>query len=112
MQRLSACLPGANATTDTHIHSVAKQGGGLGSRLVSRIGWKKAMQSEHQAEAIASDHAEDRIERHFNDEVNEQVSQVCGSSTRNEYRRPLERRGDVPDHIRFSSTKNSLATSK
>jgi hypothetical protein len=97
----------SNATTDTHIHSVAKQGGGLGSRLVSRIGWDRAMQSEHQAEAIASDHAEDRIEGHFNDEVNEQVTKMR-KRYEDEYRRPLERRGDVPDHIRFSSTKNSL----
>ena len=55
----------ASATTDTHIHSVAKQGGGLGSRLVSRIGWNRAMQSERQAEAIAADHAEDTHRAEF-----------------------------------------------
>ena len=97
----------ANATTDTHIHSVAKEGGGLGSRLVSRIGWNKAMQSEHQAEAIAADHAEDRIENRFNDEVGEKLGKVR-ERYENEYRRPLERRGEVPEHIRFSSTKDGV----
>lgn len=97
----------ADASTDTHIHSVGKQGGGLGSGLVSRIGWNKAMQSERQAEAIASDHAEDRVENRFNDEVNQQVTKMR-KRYEDEYRKPLERRGDVPDHIRFSSGKSSL----
>ena len=34
--------------------SVAKQGGGLGSRLVSGIGWRKAQSSRGQAESIAA----------------------------------------------------------
>jgi len=97
----------ADANTDTHIHSVAKQGGGFGSRLVSRIGWNRAMQSEHQAEAIAADHAETRVENRFNEEVDQQVSKMR-KRYEDEYRRPLERRGDVPEHIRFSSDKNSL----
>ena len=98
----------ANATTDTHIHSVAKQGGGLGSRLVSRIGWNRARQSEHRAEAIAADHAEDRIQNRMNDEVGDKLSDAR-ERYENEYRRPLERRGEVPEHIRFSSTKKDLA---
>ena len=97
----------ADATTKTQIHSVAKQGGGLGSRLVSRIGWKRAMQSKGQAEAIAADHAEDRVERQFNREVNDQVSKLR-ERYEEEYRRPLERQGEVPEHIRFSSGKQSL----
>ncbi len=98
----------ADATTDAHIHSVAKQGGGFGSRLVSRIGWNRAMQSEGRAEAIAADHAEDRIERRFDDEVSEKLGK-SRDQYENEYRRPLERRGEVPEHIRFSSTNDSLA---
>jgi hypothetical protein len=98
----------ANATTDTHIHSVAKQGGGLGSRLVSRIGWQRARQNERRAEAIAADHAEDRVERRFNDEVNDAVRKMR-KRYEDEYRRPLERRGEVPEHIRFSSGKDWMA---
>jgi hypothetical protein len=98
----------ANATTDTHIHSVAKQGGGLGSRLVSRIGWNRARQNERRAEAIAADHAEDRVERRFNDEVNAEISKMR-KRYEEEYRRPLERRGEVPEHIRFSSGKDWVA---
>ena len=87
---------------------MAKQGGGLGSRLVSRIGWNRARQSERQAEAIAADHAEDRIQNRMNDEVGDKLSDAR-ERYENEYRRPLERRGEVPEHIRFSSTKKDLA---
>lgn len=97
----------ANATTDTHLHSVSKAGGGLGSRLVSSIGWKKARQSEGQAERIAADHAETRIERKFNDEINEQIAKAR-KRYEDEYRRPLERRGEVPEHIRFYSDKRAI----
>jgi hypothetical protein len=98
----------ANASTDIHLHSVSKNGGGLGSRLVSSIGWRKAQQSQGQAEAISSDHAETRIERKFNDEVNDQIAKAR-KRYEEEYRRPLERRGEVPDHIRFYSNKQAIA---
>src|SRR5205807_3975428 len=35
----------ADASTSIHLQSVSKQGGGLGSRLVSSIGWRKAQSS-------------------------------------------------------------------
>jgi hypothetical protein len=97
----------ADATTCIHLQSVSKAGGGLGSRLVSRIGWGRAQGSRGQAESIAADHAETRIENQFNRELNDQVAKT---RTRylDDYRRPLERRGEVPDHIRFSSTKDAV----
>jgi hypothetical protein len=97
----------ASATTDTHLHSVSKSGGGLGSRLVSRIGMNRARQNERRAESIAADHAEDRIDRRFNEEVNKEVRDARRRYV-DEYRKPLERRGEVPEHIRFSSTKDSV----
>jgi hypothetical protein len=98
----------SHATTDTHLHSVAKSGGGLGSRLVSNIGWRRARQNERRAESIAADHAEDRIDRRFNEEVNKEVRDAR-RRYEEEYRWPLERRGEVPEHIRFSSDKDSVS---
>lgn len=97
----------ADATTDTHFQSVAKQGGGLGSRLVSQAGWKRARQSERQAEAIAADHAEDRIERRFDDEVGSKLSSAR-RQYQDDFRAPLDHRGNGPEYIRFSSTNNSV----
>ncbi|HEX3599129.1 MAG TPA: hypothetical protein VHU84_03245 [Lacipirellulaceae bacterium] len=97
-----------DATTDTHVHSIAKQGGGLGSRLVSRIGWKKAGQTKGQVDAIASEHAEGRIENRFDDEVTDRLAKTR-EQYESDYRRPLERSGNVPEHIRFSSDPSGLA---
>jgi hypothetical protein len=97
----------ANATTDLHLHSVSKNGGGLGSRLVSGIGWRRAQSSRGQAETIAANHAEGRIERKFNDELDDEVHKARKRYV-DEYRRPLERSGEVPDYIRFSSGRNSI----
>ncbi len=98
----------AHATTDLHLHSVSKQGGGLGSRLVSNIGWSRAQASRCQAAAIAAEHAEGRIEGHFNDELDDQVRDAR-KRYEDEYRVPLERRGEAPDYIHFSSNKHSIA---
>ncbi len=97
----------SRATTDTHFHSISKRGGGLGSRIVSNVGWKRARQNERRAESIAADHAEDRIDRRFNEELNQEVREAR-QRYEDEYRRPLERRGAVPKHIRFSSDKDSV----
>ena len=92
----------ANATTNSDIHSIAKRGGGLGSRIVSRMGWRRANQSHGRADAIASDHAEDRIERRFNQDVNDELRDAR-KRYEDEYRRPLIRRGELPEYTRFSS---------
>ena len=103
----TATSSSSSANTDLHLHSVSKQGGGLGNRLVSNIGWKKAQESRGQAEAIAADHAEVRIDNKFNDELDGEVSKARQRYL-DDYRRPLERRGEVPDYIRFSSDKDSI----
>ena len=96
------------ATTDTHVHSIGKQGGGLGSRLVSRIGWRKAAQTKGQVDSIAAQHAAGRIENQFDDEVSDRLAKTR-ERYESEYRRPLERTGNVPEHILFRSKSSGLA---
>jgi hypothetical protein len=98
----------ASATTNTDIHSIAKRGGGLGSRIVSSQGWQQARQNQGQAEAIAADHAEDRIERRFNQDVNQELREAR-ERYEEQYRDPLARRGQLPQHIRFSSDQDSIS---
>jgi hypothetical protein len=97
----------ASATTDTDIHSIAKRGGGLGSRIVSSMGWRRARQTKSQAEAIASDHAEDRIERRFDQELNQELREARDRYEA-QFRDPLVRRGELPAYINFSSDGNSI----
>jgi hypothetical protein len=98
----------ASATTDTDIHSISKRGGGLGSRIVSSQGWRRARQTQGQAEAIAADHAEDRIERRFNQDVNRELREAR-DRYETEYRDPLARRGEMPEYIRFRSDGDSIS---
>jgi hypothetical protein len=98
----------ATAINHTDIHSIAKRGGGLGSRIVANQGWQRARQNQGLAEAIAADHAEERIERRFNRDVNEQLHDAR-RRYEEEYREPLARRGALPGHIRFSSDEDSLS---
>jgi hypothetical protein len=96
-----------DAKTRSRIHSISKKGGGFGSKLVSKIGWKKAREKHSRADAIASDHAEDRIARNVSEETTKTVKDAW-DRYQDEYWKPLARRGDVPDHIRFSTTEDSL----
>jgi hypothetical protein len=98
----------ANARTNSDIHSISKRGGGLGSRIVSRIGWKRANQNHRRADAIASDHAENRIVRRFDDEIHTELRDAR-QRYEDDFRRPLVRRGELPEHIRFSTDRDSLS---
>ncbi len=98
----------ARATTQTKIHSINKRGGGLGSRLVSKMGWKKAGQTMGRANGIASRHAEDRIRDKFNEEAIGPI-RTARHHYRDEFRYPLFRRGEFPPQIRYSSTSDSLS---
>lgn len=97
----------ASADTSSQIHSVRKAGGGLGSMLVSRIGSQQARQRQGQSNAIAADHAEDRIVRRMNDEVGREIRDAR-RRYEEEYRRPLARRGELPQSIQFSTTDDAM----
>ena len=97
-----------DANTNSHTYSVQKRGGGIGSRLVSAIGSRRAAESKPQADAIASSHAEERIASEMNDEVLEQIRKARDRYT-DDFRRPLMRRNAYPDVIRFSSTDSLVA---
>lgn len=96
-----------HATTNTDYHSISKKGGGFGSKLVSKIGWKKACEKKSQAEAIAADHAEDRIARRVADETTEKLADAW-DRYQTQYRLPLVRRGELPEHIRFNTTSDAM----
>jgi hypothetical protein len=97
-----------DARTNSHTYSVQKRGGGIGSRLVSRIGSRRVAESKAQADAIASDHAEDRIASEMNDEVIQQIRDARDRYSE-EFRRPLMRRNAFPEMIRYSSTDSAVA---
>lgn len=97
----------AEADLKSDIHSISKQGGGLGSRFVSRAGWKKAGQNKGRANAIATDHTKNRVRKRMDDEADDSITKARQRYD-DEYRTPLIRVGGLPDHIHFSSTDNEI----
>ena len=103
-----ALTPSVAATTRSNIHSVSKSGGGMGRRIVANVGMEKAHEKQGQANRIAADHAEVRIARRMTDEIDDRLGKAW-SRFQNDYRLPLERRGELPQHLRFSTTNDELA---
>lgn len=96
------------ADLESDVHSIGKKGGGFGRRMVSKAGWKRARQNKGRAEAIATDHAKDRVRERMDDEAGESVDHAR-QRYEDEYRMPLVRVSGLPDHIRFSTTGDELA---
>jgi hypothetical protein len=96
-----------SASTRSNIHSVSKAGGGAGRRIVANVGMKKAHEKQGQANRIAGQHAEVRIADRMTAEIDKRLKKAW-NRYRNEYRLPLERRGENPIS-RFSTTDSALA---
>ena len=96
-----------DATTRSDVHSVGKQGGGFGKKIVSRVGWDKVQQNHGRADQIASQHSVDRVRRRMYDEVSDKIREARERYEDN-YRKPLARRGGLPDRIAFSTTDDAL----
>jgi hypothetical protein len=96
-----------NASVKSDVQSVSKAGGGLGSNLVSRMGMSKVQQKHAQADSIATNHAQGRISRRVDQEVSDKLAKARKRYDE-DYRLPLERRGELPDDIHFSTTDDAL----
>lgn len=75
--------------------------------LIERVAWKKAYQSQGQAEALASTKAEARIEQRVDDQA-EQLLAEANQSFRDKFRRPLIGRDGLPKSLRLGTTVDKL----
>jgi hypothetical protein len=105
--RFRALPARVSATTRSNIHSVSKAGGGAGRRIVANVGMQKAHEKQGQANRISAQHAETRIARRMTEEIDKKLRKAW-DRYENDYRLPLERRGEAPKHTRFSTTDNTL----
>jgi hypothetical protein len=97
----------ASASTRSRTQGISKIGGGLGSRLVERVASKRVAQSRGQADAIASDHAEDRIRTRLDQQLNEQI--VDARRRYDEaFTRPLRQRRAAPRWLDYSSSSSAV----
>ena len=97
----------ASARTKTRICSIRKTGGRFGRRLVERIARKKVAESKSQAEWIGARHAEQKIATKFDGQVVEALYEARQKYDE-KFRPPLMRIGMFPEHLRMSSTSESV----
>lgn len=91
-----------SASTRSTIHDICAKCG-----LIEKIAWKRAGQQKGQAEGIASQRAGGRIAAQMDSESGKQIAE---QNTRfvEKIRNPLLRKGEFPEELRFSSTRDRV----
>jgi len=92
----------AHADTTTTFNAICAK-----MRLVQKIATKRAYQQKSQAEAIASDRTETRIEGRFDDETKDLVADA-NTRLQEKLFRPLIGRDEFPDSVNVSTTTDHL----
>jgi len=106
-RQISTLASTASATTHSHIRSICARNG---SRLIEKIAWKRAGKQKHQAECIASRHAEQQLRERFDDEVQSMVG-PANVDIEHKLRRPLVDRGLYPAELAYATTRDDLEVS-
>jgi hypothetical protein len=76
--------------------------------MIERIAWKRADRQKCEAEAIASEHAQERMNARMDQMTLEQLTQANDQYYEN-FRGPLAERGLFPQDLHFSSTSQQIA---
>lgn len=97
----------ANARVNSRITGFGSTKGGIIGKLVKKIAAKKAPQQQGQAQAIASQHARQRLAGRMRDQVAKLVVDA-NAEINNRIRKPLERFGQYPERLNYSSTHDAL----
>jgi hypothetical protein len=90
----------AACRTNNRINAISAKHG-----FVERIAWKRAGQQKAQAEAIASQHAAARVAGQMDAEAGRMIAEQNARYIE-KFREPLRRRGEFPEELRFSSTRD------
>lgn len=105
---LTALPTRTRARTRTTITGIGSTAPGLRGRLVTRIARRKAGQSQGQAEAIGSRHAEALFSSNFDAEARPTVDQA-NDTYFGRLRRPMFERRQFPERLEFTTTAERIA---
>jgi hypothetical protein len=95
---LIAYRAGANGRTNSTIHSLSARCG-----LIEKIGWRRAGEQKHEAEAIGSARAAARVASQMDREVAPMVAEQ-NERYHEKFKKPLLRRNAFPADLTFSSS--------
>ncbi|NLE40084.1 MAG: hypothetical protein GX621_18870 [Pirellulaceae bacterium] len=101
---IAASPAASEATTSTTINCIRSR---RGSQMVEKAAWKRAYKQKCQAEAIASQRAEVRINQRMDSQAAEFVAEG-NERYRKRLRVPLSERKIFPEELVFSTTADSL----
>jgi hypothetical protein len=99
----------ANAEAETHTTIRGVSAGRRGHGLIQRIATRRVYESKGQAEYIGARHAEDRVEKRLEAEVNPGVARSNNNYQR-DVRSPMLRMRAFPELLQFSTTNDHLYT--
>lgn len=97
----------ADARVNSRITGFGSTRGGCLGKIVKKIAAKKAPQQQPQAMAIAGQHARSRLFARMNSQVTDLISDA-NTEIDNRLRKPLERFGQYPERLVYSSTQDAL----
>jgi len=92
----------ASCGTRSNINNISANCG-----LIERIAWKRAGQQKGQVEAVASQHAGWRVAGQMDREAGGLIAEQ-NTRYHEKFRDPLLRRGEFPEELTFSSTRDQL----
>ncbi len=91
----------AKAITDSEITDIH------GGRMAERIAWNRAGQQQYRVQQIASEHAQQRVNRRVDDETAELLDRANDAFVK-KFRQPLVERNLFPKRFDFSTTTEQL----
>jgi hypothetical protein len=97
----------ADAVVHSHIRSIRARNG---MRLIENIAWKRARRQKCKADAIAAQHAEQRVSERFDEEVDELIG-TSNDDLQKKVRGPLLERGVYPAELQYSTDVDFLNVS-
>jgi hypothetical protein len=95
----------SNAATSICINSIQSR---KGRRMVERIAWRRAGKQQACAEAVASQHAEQRLNERIDAQAEESLDKANKDYAK-KYKQPFGERRLLPELMRFSTTQATLA---
>lgn len=102
-QEITSCPAQSNAQTSTDIHCIDTGG----RALVERIAWSRAGKQKAEAEAVASEHAQQKFNQRMDDQAQTMIARG-NEGLLQKLRRPLAERNLYPEVFRVSTTADAL----
>ncbi len=79
-------------------------------RIIERGAWKRIGQSKGESEAVASQHAQQRLQSRMDQEGNERIPKLNAQYQHNDFRTNLEAHDTYPSQLNFATPTSDLLT--